>query len=106
MPRSFNLFTASPSFLLAATNSSPSWFKQRRSLVRQLSKSVNRILGILKLLSFDFAFINYAISTVSSISTEAFKGSTAIPTAERACLPFSPKISNNNSLAPFTTAGC
>ena len=48
----------------------------------------------------------YSTSTVNSISTEAFNGRTAIPTADLACFPLSPNISRSNSLAPFTTAGC
>ena len=51
-------------------------------------------------------FLYYLTSTVSSISTDAFNGRTAIPTADLACFPFSPNISNKSSLAPLTTAGC
>ena len=43
----------------------------------------------------------YSTSAISSTSTGAFSGSTATPTALRACLPASPKTSPSSSLAPL-----
>src|SRR5699024_8841609 len=43
--------------------------------------------------------------TVTSTSTGEPSGRTATPTAERACLPASPKTSPRNSLAPLMTPG-
>ena len=106
IPNFLSQFMANPSFLFAATNSSPSWFNQTRSSLKHPSKSVKIILGNACAFSFFFITDDYSISTISSISTDAFKGSTAIPTADLACFPASPNISNSNSLAPFITAGC
>src|SRR5699024_7007467 len=47
-----------------------------------------------------------ATSTISSTSTGASRGSTATPTALRACRPASPKAWPNSSLAPLATAAC
>ena len=44
-------------------------------------------------------------SATSSTSTGASRGSTATPTALRACWPASPKTSTSSRLAPFATAG-
>jgi len=41
--------------------------------------------------------LTYATSTTASISTVMLKGSDAIPTAQRACRPRSPKTSTNRS---------
>src|SRR5699024_1321790 len=48
----------------------------------------------------------YLVSTISSTSTGDPSGSSATPTAERACCPESPKISPNSSEAPLITDGC
>src|SRR5262249_46072905 len=48
---------------------------------------------------------SYATSAISSTSTGESSGSTAIPTALRACLPASPSTSIRNSLAPLATCG-
>src|SRR6266571_1144043 len=44
-------------------------------------------------------------STMASTSTGTPRGRAARPTAERACLPASPKTSTSSSLAPLTTLG-
>src|SRR5690606_34613462 len=49
--------------------------------------------------------VHHATSTVNSTSTGAPSGSSATPTAARACAPASPKISPNTSEAPLMTAG-
>ena len=46
-----------------------------------------------------------ASSTTISTSTGASIGSTATPTADRACTPASPRTSCSSRLAPLTTAG-
>ncbi len=48
---------------------------------------------------------SYSISNTASISTATLKGRDGAPTAKRACLPLSPKISTIRLLAPFTTLG-
>jgi hypothetical protein len=45
------------------------------------------------------------IETMPSISTEICIGSEPMPTAERACLPFSPNTSTNRSDMPLATLG-
>ncbi len=47
----------------------------------------------------------YANSKTNSISTGESSGSTATPTALRACCPASPKISPSSSDAPLMTPG-
>src|SRR4029079_12435968 len=48
----------------------------------------------------------FSISAQRANSTDAPSGSSATPTAARACRPTSPNTSNNNSEAPFNTVGC
>ena len=52
------------------------------------------------------ARLRVASSTWISTSTGASSGSTATPTALRACTPLSPSTSPSSSLAPFSTPGC
>src|ERR1041385_5317341 len=52
------------------------------------------------------ANIYFFSSTIISISTAILLGSELIPTAERACLPFSPNTSTIRSENPLMTAGC
>ena len=50
--------------------------------------------------------LRYSTSAIISISTEMLNGSSAMPTAERACLPIaSPKISTIKSEQPLMTLG-
>src|SRR5262249_7051376 len=49
--------------------------------------------------------IQSVTSAISSISTGASSGSTAVPTALSACLPDSTKTTSSSSLAPLTTWG-
>src|SRR5216683_2621316 len=53
-----------------------------------------------------YAPVESETSTTISISTDIPNGSSAMPTADLACLPRSPKISISKSDAPFITAGC
>ena len=52
------------------------------------------------------AFDYSSISKIASISTATFSGSEFVPTALRACFPFSPNTSIIKSEQPLTTAGC
>ena len=53
---------------------------------------------------YEIAVKIYSISTISSISTAIPIGNEAMPTADRACLPRSPKTSTIKSEKPFITA--
>ena len=47
----------------------------------------------------------YSTSNMPSTSTATLRGNDPEPTAERACLPFSPRTSTRRSEAPLTTLG-
>src|SRR5204863_9247563 len=53
-----------------------------------------------------YIFYHSFNSTIISISTAIFFGREHIPTAERACLPFSPNTSTKRSEHPLITCGC
>ena len=56
--------------------------------------------------SLAYKQLTHSTSTIISTSTALLKGSPAIPTAERACLPFaSPKTSTIKSENPLMTRG-